>query len=214
MTAKIAVVTVSGKAYYLLVNELKRRRVIFLSLTPAEEIPPEVRAVLTTGKERSMVTPPTNASIVVFEENADPVTVVDEAIRQAERKPVYENLVIGVDPGENFGLAVLGDGRTLETRICTSSEETIAAIQSILSRIPATQVNVRIGDGAMPYSQDLLRSLSWALPEHIVIENVGEEGTSRSTKKHSHRRTERDKNSAVRIGQRKGRVVPRRRIKR
>jgi hypothetical protein len=214
MTAKIAVVTVSGKAYYLLVNELKRRRTMFLSLTPTEEVPPEVLVVLTTDKEYSLVAPPTNASIVAFEENADPVAVVDEAIRQVERKPVYKNLVIGVDPGESFGLAVLGDGVTLETRICTSSEETIAAIQSILSRIPATQVKVRIGDGAMPYSQDLIKSLSWALPEHIMIENVGEEGTSRSTKKHSHRRTERDKNSAIRIGQRNGKTIPRRRIKR
>ncbi|MCK4498004.1 hypothetical protein KAU25_02275 [Candidatus Bathyarchaeota archaeon] len=214
MTAKIAVATVSGRAYYLLVNELKKRGISFLSLTPTEKVPVEILTVLTTSKEHPMITPPASAraSILIFEEYGNPTAIVDEAIRLVTQKPVYEHLVIGVDPGENFGLAVLGDGRTLETRICTSPEETISAIQSILSRTPATQVKVRIGDGAMSYSQELLKRLSWILPEYIAIENVSEEGTSRSMKEHSHRRTEKDKNSAIRIGQRKGKVISRKEL--
>ena len=43
MKAKIAVATVSGKAYYLIVSELKKKNVPFLSLTPNERIPMEVK---------------------------------------------------------------------------------------------------------------------------------------------------------------------------
>jgi len=73
MKAKIAVATVSGKAYYKLVKELKERDIPFLSLTPRDHIPPSVKVVITTGKERRLITHP---NVLVFNEETDPATVV------------------------------------------------------------------------------------------------------------------------------------------
>lgn len=55
MKAKIAVATTSGKAYCLIVGELKRKSVPFLSLTPTERIPIEIKAVITTEKEKQSI---------------------------------------------------------------------------------------------------------------------------------------------------------------
>ena len=58
MKAKVAVATVSGKAYYLIVNELKKANVPFISLTPHEPIPLEIKAVSYTH-----LTLPTNREV-------------------------------------------------------------------------------------------------------------------------------------------------------
>ncbi len=39
MKAKVAVATVQGKVYFLVVNELKERSIPFLSLIPGQSVP-------------------------------------------------------------------------------------------------------------------------------------------------------------------------------
>jgi hypothetical protein len=55
MNAEIAVATISGKAYYLIVNELKRKNVPFISLMPRQPVPIEVKVVITTEKEKELI---------------------------------------------------------------------------------------------------------------------------------------------------------------
>jgi len=207
MKAKIAVATVSGKAYYLIVNELKKKNVSFLSLKPNDDIPLDVKAVITTKKERSKIT---HQNVLEYEETKKLAEIVDEAIRIAKGKRMYERLVVGVDPGQNFGVAVLGDGNILETKDCTSASETVNTIKNVLSRTPANHIAIRIGNGAPSYTEELLRNLDDAIPLNIVIESVGEEGTSQCLGETAHRRGKRDVGSAIKIAQRQGKILPRR----
>jgi hypothetical protein len=207
MKAKIAVVTVSGKAYYLLVNELKKKNAHFLSLTPDSSIPVDVKVVITTKNERVRIR---HENVLEYEVDMNPVEVVDEAIRIVKGKRVYESLVVGIDPGQNFGVAVLGDGSILETKECNSISETVNSIRDFLSRTPANQTTVRVGDGAPSLTKELLLELNEALPENVAIESVKEEGTSRLVGEDSHRRGKRDVSSAIKIGQRQGKIIPRR----
>jgi hypothetical protein len=43
MKEKAAVATLQGKAYFLIVNELKEQNIPFISLVPGEPIPAEVK---------------------------------------------------------------------------------------------------------------------------------------------------------------------------
>ncbi|MCK4476974.1 hypothetical protein KAU88_00380 [Candidatus Bathyarchaeota archaeon] len=207
MKAKIAVATVSGKAYYLIVSELKKKNVSFLSLKPNDDIPLDVKAVITTKKERSKIT---HQNVLEYEESKKLAEIVDEAIRIVKGKKIYERLVVGVDPGQNFGVAVLGDGNILETEDCTSASETVDTIKNVLSRTPANHITIRIGNGAPSYTEELWRNLDDAIPRNIVIESVGEEGTSQCLGETAHRRGKRDVSSAIKIAQRQGKILPRR----
>jgi hypothetical protein len=200
---EIAVATVSGRAYYLLVNELKKRGEPFLSLTPSEEIPVGIKVVLTTKKERSEVN---SENTIDFVEDGDPTEVVEEAIRLVKGKESFENLVIGIDPGLNFGVAVLGDKNLIESKNCVSVGETIKMIDGVLKRTPAANRVVRIGDGAPAITNELLSRFS-SLPDDVVLEVVSEEGTSKSLRSVPHRRGEIDVNAAIKIAQRQGRPV-------
>jgi len=210
MKARIAVATVSGKAYYLVVNELKRRNIAFLSLTPNDSIPIEIKVVITTEEEQHLIN---HEKILPFREGVEPEALISEALQIIQGKDYYEKLVIGVDPGEVFGLAVLADGKVIETENCFSVEETLSRIKNILRNIgktPMTSVYVKVGDGVPAYREKLLEVLDKALPLNVMLESVSEAGTNRHLSETKHRRGLRDIVSAIRIAGRNGHTLTRR----
>jgi len=201
MRAKIAVATVSGKAYYKLVNELKERGLLFLSLVPGETIPSVVKVVITTEKEKPLIEHP---NVVVFNENDDPKSAINRAFRISSGREVYREVTIGVDPGKTFGLAILCDGNILRTYQELSLEATIDNILVALKDNPANVQIVRVGYGVPKLAEELLERLRRGLRENVKLEIVGEEGTSHSIEK-SGRSKLSDADSAVRIAQKRGR---------
>jgi hypothetical protein len=210
MKAKIAVATVSGKAYYLIVNELKRKNIAFISLTPNDIIPIEIKVVITTKEEQHLID---HEKILVHHDGVEPEALINEALQIIQGKEYYEKIVIGVDPGEVFGVAVLADGKVIETGNCFSVEETLDKIKKILrnlEKIPITSVSVKVGNGVPAYKENLLRVLDNALPSNVMLESVSEAGTNRYLSETKHRRGLRDIASAIRIAGRNGQTFPRR----
>ena len=210
MKAKIAVVTVSGKAYYLIVNELKKKNVSFISLTPDDAVPIEIKVVITTKREQPLIS---HEKVLVYSDEVELEALINEALQIIHGKEYYEKIVIGVDPGEVFGLAVLADGKVVETENCFRVEETLNRIKSILKNLEKTPVNslrIKIGDGVPAYKEKLLRALDDALPSNVTLESVGEAGTDRYLNETEHRRGLRDIVSAIRIAGRNGQAFVRR----
>jgi hypothetical protein len=206
MTEKIAVSTVSGKAYFLLVNELKERGIDFISLVPGETVPAETRVVLTTEKEKPLIN---HEKILVYDEKETPSIVVNEALRILRGKERYEKIVVGIDPGEVFGFAVVADGRVSETKNCFGTHEVLDELKNIIKMFDTfTKVVVKIGNG-VPVYKELLANLDSELPPQVVLEVVSEAGTDRPARRASHRRGLRDIASAIRIAARTGRVYVR-----
>ena len=208
MKAKVAVATVSGKAYFLIVNKLKERNIAFISLVPGETVPTEVKAIITTEKEKHRIK---HEKILVYDSETDPDTVVNEVMKILQGKEFYEKIVIGVDPGEVFGLAVIADGKVNETGNCFSIQEALTKISSVIKNVDvsSTAVSIKIGNGVPAY-KDLLETLDTALPPEVVLEVVNEAGTNRALNEDKHRRGLRDIASAIRITGRAGYTYPRR----
>lgn len=210
MKAKIAVVTVLGLDYYLLVSELKKRNMCFLSLTPYVPIPIGIEVVLTTEKERPFIK---HQRILAFREGMQPAMLVDEALRIIQRKESFDKITIGVDPGDVFGLAVLADGKVIETGNCFSVEETLGRIAEIVRNVESTQTSsvlVKIGDGVPQCKEKLMRGLDNVLPTSVSLESVHETGTDRYLNGAKHRRGLRDIVSAIQIAGRSGNRYQRR----
>jgi len=208
MKAKVAVATVSGKAYFLIVNKLKERKIPFISLVPGETVPTEVKAVITTEKEKHRIN---HEKILVYDSETEPDTLVNEVIKILQGKEAYEKIVIGVDPGEVFGLAVIADGKVNETANCFSIQEALTKISNVIKNVDfsSTAVSIKIGSGVPAY-KELLEILDAALPPEVVLEVVSEAGTNRSLDENKHRRGLRDIASAIRIAGRAGYTYPRR----
>ena len=210
MKAKIALATVSGRAYYKLVNELKRKDLPFLSLKPWDSIPLDAKVVITTSEERRWVTHP---NVLILDHESNPAMVIDEAIRVVQGKSNYEKVVVGVDPGKTYGVAVLGDDNILETINCSSLEETVNTIMDSLKKAPATVNIVKVGNGAPTYTKELLHLLDETIPIGVIVEIVSEAGTSHLMNETAHRRGLRDMMSAIEIARRRGQAFSRKKIR-
>ncbi len=208
MKAKVAVATVSGKAYFLIVNQLKEENMPFISLVPGETVPTEVTVVITTEKEKHRIN---HEKILVFNSETEPDTIASEVRKILQGKEAYEKIVIGVDPGEVFGLAVIADGKVDETGNCFSIQEALAKISSVVKSVDfaSTAVTIKIGSGVPTY-KELLETLDAALPPEVALEVVSEAGTNRPLNHDKHRRGLRDIASAIRIAGRAGHIYPRR----
>ena len=209
MKAKIAVATVHGRAYYRLVTELQRRGLPFLSLKPWDPVPLDIKVVLTTRDESPQISHP---KILSFEQDSSPESVVDKALLTLQGKQGYEKVVVGVDPGKTYGIAILGDNKILATLTSSNKEEASHLVVDSLKRFPAEVRLVRIGDGPVEYTKTLLESLNRTLPEETLMEIVSEAGTSRLTNKSVNRRMLKDAVSAIKIAGRNGRMFSRRNV--
>jgi hypothetical protein len=208
MKAKVAVATVSGKAYFLIVNKLKEKNIPFISLVPGEAVPTEVRAVITTAKEKHRIN---HEKILVYDSKTEPDTIANEVMKILQGKEVYEKIVIGVDPGEVFGLAVIADGKVNETGNCFSIQEVLNKTKNIIKNVDfsSTAVTIKIGSGVPTY-KELIETLDLTLPPEVVLQVVSEAGTNRPLNHNKHRRGLRDIASAIRIAGRAGHIYPRR----
>jgi len=208
MKAEIAVATVSGKAYFLIVNKLKERNIPFISLVPGETVPTEVKVVITTEKEKSKIN---HEKVLVYDSETALDSLINEVMKVLQGKEAYEKIVIGVDPGEVFGLAVIADGKVNETGNCFSPQEALTKISSVIKNVDvsSTVVTVKIGSGVPAY-KELLETLDAVLPPEVILEVVSEAGTNRALNHNKHRRGLRDIASAIRIAGRAGHVYPRR----
>jgi hypothetical protein len=210
MKAKIALATVSGKAYYLIVKELKRKNLPFLSLTPGEPVPIEVEVVITTQDEMQLVN---HKRLLVYKDGVSVESLVNEASKIAAGKEYFDKVIVGIDPGDVVGIAVLADGRVIETANCFSIKETLDEIVGVLKgleNVRLASVSVKVGDGVPSHKENLLRTLDKALPPNVVLESVGEAGTNRYLSDAKHRRGLRDIVSAIQIAGRSGQRFPRR----
>jgi hypothetical protein len=208
MKAEVAVATVSGKAYFLIVNKLKERNIAFISLIPGEPVPTEVKVVITTYQEKHRIN---HEKILVYDGKTDSDTVANEVMKILQGKEVYEKIVIGIDPGEVLGLAVIADGKVIETENCFSIQEVLNKIRNTIKNVDfsSTAVSIKIGKGVPTY-KDLLEAFDLALPLEMVLEVVSEAGTNRALNDNKHRRGLRDIASAIRIAGRVGYIYSRR----
>jgi len=210
MSAEIAVATVQGKAYYLIVNELKKRNIQFLSLTPTEPIPVEIETVMTTDKEKHLIN---HKKVLVYKEGDDLEAMINSALQTAHGKRYYEKLTIGIDPGKVLGFAVIADGKVVEAENCFKVEEAIEKIKRVLKNLSdatTTSTTVKIGNGVPAIKEDLMRALDETLPQNVVLESVEEAGTTRYINEAKHRRELKDIASAIRIAGRNGSAFQRR----
>lgn len=198
--ATIAVATVSGKAYYKVVNELKSRNIPFLSIIPGEPIPQSIKVVITTDGEKHLINHP---KVLVYNVDEEASRVVDEALRSSMSKDLYGELIIGIDPGKTLGIAVLADGKVIRKEETTSMERTVDLALTEITRFPSKVKIIRIGMGVPEIAEEIARRLESSLPEDVSVEMVSEEGTSVS--KHIELRKKlRDSDSALRIALKEG----------
>jgi hypothetical protein len=204
---EVAVATVKGKAYFLIVNKLQEQGIPFVNLVPGEPVSSEVKVVITTEKERHLVS---HEKILILPEEGELDALVKAVKLILQGKEKYEKIIVGVDPGGAIGLAVIADGMVIEENNCFSINELVLSLQKLVKDVDfsLTNVSMKIGNG-VPIYQEIVEHLDSALPPQVALEVVNEKGTNQPLKENRRSRKIRHISSAKRIAARTGYIVPR-----
>jgi hypothetical protein len=208
---KVAVATVEGKAYFLIVNKLREQSIPFVSLVPNEPVPAEVKVVVTTEKEKHRVKNESARAILIFTGENGLDNLVNEVKKILQGKEAYDRILIGIDPGEAIGFVAITDGTVFEEDNYSSTREVVSSIIRIMKNVnfEVTRVSVKIGNG-VPVYKELLEVLDYALPPDVELEVVSEAGTNRPLEENKRSREIRHISSAIRIARRTGYIISRR----
>src|SRR5438552_1985059 len=188
MRKVLGILTEDFRLYHDLVAALKARDLPFTSLSFARRVPDAVGAILTSPSEASRV----------HLRNVVPVDDIDSSIAKALQllrgKSDWEELRIGVDPGREPGVAIIGDGEVIDTRIAASPEAVAFHVRQAIRTFPAKDVRVRIGHGDPTNRDRVLKALA---RDHLRVEAVYEAGTT-------HRTAQPDDDAAIEFAGRRG----------
>lgn len=185
----IGVFTRDFSLYHDVIKVLKRRMLGYVSLSSLEDIPRRVGVILTSEEELASI-PLLKAVAADAYDSVD--CAVDLALQKLTGKELYSRLVVGIDPGERPGLAVVGDDVLLQKTSVDDPAGVVGEVRRIQRVYPAKEMGIRIGHGSVMCRNRIINSL---IPLEIPIEIVDESRTTLSEMQ----RSERDREAAAAI---------------
>ncbi|WP_225334836.1 hypothetical protein [Halomicrobium urmianum] len=159
----IVVATEDFEVYHGVVQELRERGVTFTTVEPDEDLPDEATVVVTASDEEWS---PTGVE-VVRADPGEPRPAVDEVV--AVLRGGGGRTVVGIDPGERPGIAVLS-GDAVVAAFQVPEEEAAVTVRREVE--DAVDPLVRIGDGARLVGARIVDEID------VPVELVDETGTT------------------------------------
>ena len=168
----LGLLTQDFRLYHDLVAALKTRDLPFVTLSFGRRIPENVGVVLTSSAEASRI----RFAHVIVANDVD--RAIGLAIQVMKGKKGWRELAVGVDPGREPGVAVVGDGEVLDTRVAGTPEDVAEVVRQAVTTFPARIVRVRVGHGDPTNRNRILNSLA---RDALRVEIVDEAGTTHRT---------------------------------
>ncbi len=167
----IVVATDDFEVYHEVVTELRERGIDCTTVEPGEQLPAKTDAVVTTSDDDlggANDRTDTDAVPVIHADPGAPREAVEKAV--AALRNGGGRRIIGIDPGEKPGIAVL-DGEVVVATFHVPPEQVPAVVAEETEN--ATDPLVRIGDGARLVGARLIEDI-----DEVPVELVDETGTT------------------------------------
>ena len=191
MRKVLGILTQDFRLYHDLVAALRARGLPFESLSFDRRIPEGVGAILTSAAEAHRVR---SRNVVPVD---DLESSIGRALQVLKGRREWREILIGIDPGREAGIAILGDGEVLDTRLARDPESVGDILRRAVRTFPGKEVRVRVGHGDPTNRNRVLNAIAahgWR------VEIVDEAGTT-------HRSPQPDVDAALVIARTPGRRV-------
>ena len=201
---KITVATLNAKSYYKIINILKLLHLNYEELSPSEALNSYSKFII-TSKEESPIFKKSNI-MIDSELNDNPVIIKAKILKKLIKTNTYDQLIIGIDPGNRIGISIFYLYDEIETVVLSTIESAMNFIITILSEIHAKKKIVRIGNGNISMARSIAFLIKSKFKDLVHVEIVNEHGTSSIQNSESNRRILKDKSSARLIAFRSGKT--------
>ena len=201
---KITVATLNAKSYYKIINILKLLHLNYEELSPSEALNSYSKFIITSKEESSIFK---KSNIMIDSElNDNPVIIKAKILKKLIKTNTYDQLIIGIDPGNRIGISIFYLYDEIETVVLSTIESAMNFIFTILSEIHAKKKIVRIGNGNISMAKSIAFLIKSKFKDLVNVEIVNEHGTSSIQNSESNRRILKDKSSARLIAFRSGKT--------
>jgi len=136
----LGIVADNIKDVYSVIRELKRVGVPFTMVSPEGPMPAHVQAAISCGEWLG------GPSVGIVEYRGDARRAVLEALSLAAGRKAFREVVVGIDPGECVGFAMIADGELIEAYTLPKAEAGGEA-RRIASAYPSERILFRVGAG-------------------------------------------------------------------
>ncbi len=172
MKKVLGILTEDFRLYHDLVARLKARDTPFVSLSFSQRIPSNIGAVLTSPSESPRIRFPRKVECFDIDE------AIVKALQMLKGKTGWTEILIGIDPGDEPGIAIIGDDDVLDARNVESPEAVAEAVASAMENFTGTRFRVRIGHGDLTNRNRIINALA---DMNIRVDIVNEKGTTKRT---------------------------------
>ena len=194
----LGVYTQDFSLYHDVIKELRKRKIQYIALDKPTKIPYSIKVVLTTNQEKTLIK---RKKTIALDQEKSISRAVDKALNLLNGKDLYTHLSIGIDPGEQPGIAIIGDGILLHTKHLNTPKDILKELTTLLKLYSCEESVIRIGHGSPLIRNRIINAL---IPLNIPIEIVDE---TRSNPPEQNIRHSRDEAAAAKIAQLRGGIV-------
>ncbi len=161
---RIGIITTDFRVYYRLLNILKGMNLQFQSLLDGSEVS-DYDIVFSDRKI------PARNCYVTDGKN-------EYWIKQMIANGPAREIIIGIDPGPNPGIATLADGKVLDSRNLYKLNDVYEYVEKIRNQCKYDKLRIKIGNGDSSNREKIIGSLT-----EYELEIIKEDGSSKSIKR-------------------------------
>lgn len=170
---RVGILTEDPRAFFDMLTALREHGIAHTSLDFAEPIPANISVILTTELERHKV----SFDRVVSDKDVD--VAVEKVMRMLAGEESASDIIIGIDPGQVTGIAVLADGAVISRTMISCPEDVRGEVYDIIERMAPSDVMVRIGNGDRT-NRNRIFNILWDMG--YICEIVDESNTTKRSK--------------------------------
>ena len=167
---------------------------------------PKVDIIITDSKAVASMKSKEGKKVILVS-NEDYEGKVELFLLQLRGKMLYNELLVGVDPGENIGFIIIGDGKIIEWATYNVVDRLMNRLENIILYYPYRNCVIRVGNrgrNAEKILDEIVNLMSKIRALGRIIVEVVDESKTRRTFHPSIRGLPKDVTSALIIAYRKG----------
>jgi len=191
----IGIATKDLKIAKKICNELKKRGLKYIFLTPENDFPTYLRVLIygyrNEFKESSI------KNILFYEDYDSPSKIVDRAYEIALGKEKYSNVVIAIDPGNRIGAAFICDNLIVKTMLFYNIKNLLNEIDSFFKMHFNSKKIILIGKGAYEIGSKIINEINKKYGKEVKLITINEEFSNKNIFDSNNKYISKDERSAI-----------------
>ncbi|MCX8204267.1 MAG: hypothetical protein N3H31_01225 [Candidatus Nezhaarchaeota archaeon] len=175
MSKRLAIYASKIKDYLTISEALRDVDVDFDLLDPSNPVLDKVDVIVTSKEEAERFRGLKGVRIV--EAEACKVSTIAKVILALQEKERFKELLIGIDPGRNYGVALIADSTIIGLGVYHEAEEVVKKIEAVVGTGLFEKVMVKVGNGSPEHRNKILPLIREHL-RGVEVRLVSEKGTS------------------------------------